>query len=99
MLPPPCHWIDYDTQSCLMWHYGCVASVRADGRVTIQWGKARAIETRAASLAQGKRHVERWVSKRPGLPPGKRAMAMRDRARSPFDASAFAAQILHRPLK
>ena len=81
MLPPPCRWIDYDAHSCLMWHYGCVAVVYPCGRVTIQWGKAPVIETRAANLAQGKRHVERWISKRPGLPPGKRAMATRERMR------------------
>ena len=65
-----------------MWHYGCVAVVYASGRVTIQWGRSPAIETHAASLQQGKRHVERWIAKRPGLPPGKRAMAMRERMRA-----------------
>lgn len=82
MLPPACRWIDAPEKSCLLWHYACVAVVRADGRVLIQWGKAPAIERRAASLEQGKRHVERWISKRPGLPPGKRAMATRERMRA-----------------
>ena len=95
MLPPPCRWIDYDAYSCLMWHYGCVAVVYLDGRVVLQWGAG--LEAKAASLEQGKRHVERWVSARPGLPPGKRAMAMRARMRSPMDVGAFTAQILHRP--
>lgn len=81
-LPPPCRWIDCETKSCLMWHYGCIAVVHADGRVTIQWARGKQMERRAASLAQGKRHVERWVAARPGLPPGKRAMAMRERNRA-----------------
>lgn len=93
MLPPACRWIDYADKSCLMWHYGCVGVVHADGRVVIQWGKARAIESRSASLEQGKRHVERWVSKRPGLPPGKRAMAMRERVRQSLSASSSASSV------
>ena len=78
-----------------MWHYGCVAVVYLDGRVVLQWGAG--LEAKAASLEQGKRHVERWIEKRPGLPPGKRAMAMRERARAGFAVDALTAQILHRP--
>lgn len=96
-LPAPCRWIDYPEKSCLMWHFGCVAVVHTDGRVTIQWAHGKTIESRAASLKQGKRHAEQWIAARPGLPPGKRAIAMRERMRHPIDVGAIAAQILHRP--
>lgn len=91
-LPPACRWIDSHEASHLYWNYGCIAIVYSDGRVRIQWGQCEPIESRAACLAQGKRHVERWVSARGGWPPGKRAMAMRERVRA-----VNAARITPRP--
>lgn len=70
MLPPDCRWIDSPDGSFLHFRYACIASVMADGRVRIQG--YRQTEGRAASLAQGKRHVARWIAVH-GLPPGKDA--------------------------
>lgn len=81
-LPAPCRWIDYPEKSCLMWHAGCVAVVTLAGEVTIQWGAKPPIHRKAASLEQGKRHAGQWIAGVGGLPPGKRAMAMRERMRS-----------------
>lgn len=78
-LPSACRWIDSADASRMYWHASCIAVVRADGAVLIQWGQSPELRGRAATLAQGKRHVERWVSARRGLPPGKRAMAARER--------------------
>ena len=78
MLPPPCRWIDWPDASRLYWHYGCIAVVQPDGRLTIRWWSQ--VEGRAASREQDKRHVERWVAKRKGLPPGGRAVAVRGRS-------------------
>ncbi|KRG69120.1 hypothetical protein ABB29_11940 [Pseudoxanthomonas dokdonensis] len=67
-LPAPCQWIDSDEgHSYLRWHYGTVGVAYADGRHWVQgWGVRH--EGRAASHAQGKRFVERWIAARGGLP-------------------------------
>jgi hypothetical protein len=62
-LPAPCHWIEDSKGAYLNWHYGCIAYVTLrDGKplVTIQWGSIRETHP-AASIAQGKRHLERWI--------------------------------------
>lgn len=82
-LPPPCRWVECrDGGIALHWHYGCIASVRPDGMVTITWAWGVRLQGKAASLAQGRRYVERWVAARPGLPPGRRAMETRARMRA-----------------
>jgi hypothetical protein len=81
-LPSPCRWLEFsDGAHGLHWNYGCVAVVYADGRIRIQWAYGQQIESRAGNVAQGKRYVEQWVAARKGWPPGKRAMALRERVR------------------
>lgn len=67
--PPQCRWIDNLHASHLQWHYKCVGSVVRRGcgwEVQIRFGE-RAIDAPAASLAQGKRYLARWVAAH-GLP-------------------------------
>lgn len=79
MLPDSYRWADSDTGAVLFLRYGAVASVAVDGRVTLLGGKR--IEGQAASLAQGKRFVERWIAAN-GAPLSSREREMRDRVRS-----------------
>ena len=74
-MPAACHWIEFDDCSRLYWNHGWIATVGADGAVRIHWQVT--IEARAASAAQGRRFVERWIAARRGLPPGARALATR----------------------
>lgn len=70
MLPPPCYWIDDSDAAFLRWNMSTVAYVRRAGekyRVTIQW-RSSVHTGSAGSVAQGKRFIERWVSKQRGLP-------------------------------
>lgn len=76
MLPASYRWTDGADASHLHYNFGCVASVTADGRVTILAGKR--IEGKAASVAQGKRYVERWIEVN-GHPPSKRVLEIRER--------------------
>lgn len=77
MLPNDCRWIDSDEGSFLHHRFACIASVRADGSVLIRWYAE--VRGQAASRAQGKRHIERWIAVR-GLPPGNEARRIsRDR--------------------
>lgn len=78
MLPPAYRWADTDTGSVLYLRYGAVATVAADGRVKLLG--ARPIESQAASRAQGKRFVERWIAANGPLPSG-RVLEMRARLR------------------
>lgn len=67
--PPQCRWIDDLNGSHLQWHYKCVGSVvrrRYGWEVQIRFGE-RSIDAPAASLAQGKRYLGRWVAAH-GLP-------------------------------
>jgi hypothetical protein len=61
------HWID--TGWHLQLNYGTTAYVKPDPgglfQVVIHWN-GREIRGRAASLAQGRRHIERWISARGG---------------------------------
>jgi hypothetical protein len=70
-------WIDSDEASYLHWGYACVATVAADGAVSIT-GWYRPVGARAASRAQGKRFVLRWIGKH-GAPWGGRLREMRER--------------------
>ncbi|WP_202844814.1 hypothetical protein [Luteimonas saliphila] len=79
MLPDSYRWADSDTGAVLFQRYGAVAKVTVDGRVTLIGGKR--IEGPAASLAQGKRFVERWIAAN-GAPLRAREREMRDRLRN-----------------
>ena len=70
MLGGSYHWIDSDTGSYLQFNYGTAAYVQPDPdrglyKVVIHW-RGREIRGRAGSIAQGKRHIERWISARGG---------------------------------
>jgi len=71
MLPGQCRWIEWDEgYATLDWLYGCVAAVRQqDGCVQtrVTWQQHEHYG-RAASMAQGRRFVERWISARRGFP-------------------------------
>lgn len=63
MLHPNARWIEGDGGAFLHWLFACVATVRADGTVTITGWGGHVVGGKAASVAQGKRFVERWVAK------------------------------------
>ena len=67
------HWVETEDGAFLQWRYACVALVRARkkgedfNRVEIY--ARRFIQSRAGSVEQGKRHIERWVAKQTKFPP------------------------------
>lgn len=71
MLPDNCRWSDTAEGACLYRNYACIAVVRP-GRVEIARGRKKAplppLVGVCGSVEQGKRHVERWVAARLGLP-------------------------------
>ena len=69
-----CRWIEIDGNAYLHWHYMCIATVKRRGvhfETTIDWRDCTHT-AKAASLGQGVRFVERWVSARHGLPKRRR---------------------------
>lgn len=61
-LPDAYRWSDStDGSSHLYWNYGFVASVAADGTTKIKLWDKREIHSKAASVAQAKRFIERWL--------------------------------------
>ena len=61
-LPNAYRWSDSaDGSSHLYWNYGFVASVAADGATKIRLWDKREIHAKAASVAQAKRFIERWL--------------------------------------
>jgi hypothetical protein len=76
MLPPAFRWSDTEDWSVLFLRYGAVAKVCADGTVTFSAGIPAG--ARAASRAQGKRFVERWIAAN-GVPLTRGEWAMRER--------------------
>lgn len=78
MLPAACHWIEFDDCARLYWNRGWVATVTAGGAVTICWGEFEH-GGQAASQAQGRRFVERWVAARRSWPPTGRTREIRAR--------------------
>jgi hypothetical protein len=67
---PACRWIRSEQQAFLHWNYVCIASVKPDGKryaVEISWCQYTH-RGRAATLAQGMRFIERWVTCQKGLP-------------------------------
>jgi len=69
MLSRPYRWTESPTGAYLHFNYRGVARVVADGpcyRVTIHW-RDKTLTGRAASIEQGKRHIERWIEARGDL--------------------------------
>lgn len=65
-----CRWIHIDGNAYLHWHYRCIATVKRKGLLyvtSIDWCDCTHT-AQAASLGQGVRFVEHWVSRRRGLP-------------------------------
>lgn len=61
-LPDAYRWSDSaDGSSHLYWNYGFVASVASDGATKIKLWDKREIHAKAASVAQAKRFIERWL--------------------------------------
>ena len=61
-LPDAYRWSDSaDGSSHLYWNYGYVASVASDGATKIKLWDKREIHAKAASVAQAKRFIERWL--------------------------------------
>ena len=65
-----CRWIEIDDNAYLHWHYMCIATVKRQGLLyvtSIDWLDCTHT-AQAASLGQGVRLFERWVSNRNGFP-------------------------------
>ena len=61
-LPDAYRWSDSaDGSSQLYWNYGFVASVAPDGSTRIKLWDKREIHSKAASVAQARRFIERWL--------------------------------------
>lgn len=61
-LPDAYRWSDSaDGSSHLYWNYGFVASIAPDGATKIKLWDKREIHASAASVAQAKRFIERWL--------------------------------------
>lgn len=54
-------WIESDDGAFLHMHFGCVAVVRADGRVTIYRRRRPEVLGKVKGRESGKRYVERWL--------------------------------------
>jgi len=67
MLPDTCRWLDTPAASYCHYHFRCIAVV-VPGQVVIERAAGRrqrpSLKGRCGSIAQGKRHVERWVAAR-----------------------------------
>jgi len=74
MLAPSFRWVDFEDGASLYFNYRLVARVRPGAQrfeVVIQ--SRRELRGTAASIEQGKRHVERWIAARKGrFPPLRR---------------------------
>ena len=73
-LVPAYRWIDCPEGAYLYYNYRGIARVVADGsgfRVVIRW-RGGEVRGRAGSIAQGKRHIERWIEARGQLLPAMR---------------------------
>jgi hypothetical protein len=67
----PYYWLDCDGAAYLRHHYSTFVIIRQVSArrcsVCIMWGE-HTLYGKAGSIAQAKRHVERWVSKQTGIP-------------------------------
>jgi hypothetical protein len=60
-LPDSFRWADAsDGSSNLYLRYGCVASIKPDGTMKLKYWQ-KEFQAKAASVAQAKRFVERWI--------------------------------------
>lgn len=92
--------METDTGWYLQYHYGTVAYVqpdRAGFRVVIYW-RGREIRGPAASLAQGRRHIERWLGARGGRHEKRKPYVPSPELRRQNEAVDRAARMLLRPL-
>lgn len=63
-LPDSCRWSENaDGGANLYQNYACVADIRADATINLRWG-ANECHSKAASVAQAKRFVERGINAR-----------------------------------
>lgn len=73
MLPPNYRWEESENGAFLQWRYGCVAVVRVkrEGErfCEVESRARKLIRSRAGSVEQGKRHIERWLAKQERFPP------------------------------
>jgi len=60
-LPESFRWADADDGSSNLYlRYGCVASIKPDGTMKLKYWQ-KEFHTKAASLSQAKRFIERWI--------------------------------------
>lgn len=74
MLRNDYRWIESEDRAYLHFRYCCVATVKPDGQgfvTEIGW-RDLTLTGRAASLAQGRRFIERWIWNKQGWPGGRR---------------------------
>ena len=71
MLTAPFRWVDFEDNASLYFNYRLVARVRCTGaKCEVLIYSRRELRGPAASVAQGKRHVERWIrARRSAFPP------------------------------
>ena len=63
-LPQSYRWSDNaDGGANLYQNYACVAAIKADGTTKLKWWQ-KEFHSKAASVAQAKRFVERWINAR-----------------------------------
>ena len=63
-LPQSYRWSDNaDGGANLYQNYACVAAVKADGTTKLKWWQ-KEFHSKAASVAQAKRFIERWINAR-----------------------------------
>lgn len=73
-LPASYRWVDHsEGGACLYWNYGCVASIKPDGTTRFKYWQ-KEFNSKAASVAQAKRFIERWINARNS--PGARECAL-----------------------
>lgn len=66
-------WEESENGAFLQWRYACVALVRTrkawESFCRVEIFTRPPIISRAGSVEQGKRHIERWLAKRERFPP------------------------------
>ena len=63
-LPQSYRWSDNaDGGANLYQNYACVAAIKADGTTKLKWWQ-KEFHSKAASVAQAKRFIERWINAR-----------------------------------
>lgn len=77
-LPAACHWAGTEDAPLLMFNYRVVAIINPPERgqpayLCLMWGGKTIVVNHSGSMAQAKRHIERWVAAQAGLPGQRRA--------------------------